>query len=133
MTPAEFDTRRRALGLSIEEARFVCAHNGKPVDVRQVRRWANGESPVAQNAIDGLNALEWRMEAMVNQLVETVTKRTMAGPVPLRRYRDQDDLDRSPEGGDLPLGAHAIYVGWAADALAAEGVGVNIVWADAVD
>lgn len=130
MTPAEFDTRRRALGLTVEEAGIVCAFDGKPVTERQVRRWSRGDSPVPDNAVRGLAELELRMEMMVDQIVETVTKRTMAGPVPLVRYRTQDELDAGPHGGDLPLGAHAIFTAWAADALAAEGVDTKIVWAD---
>ena len=59
-----------------------------------------------------------------------MTKRSTAGPITLRRYRDQQELDESLDGDGLPLGAHAVYTAWAADALRDEDVEVEIVWAD---
>lgn len=133
MTGAEFDTRTRLLGLSQAEIGAVCARDGRPVGDRQVRRWCAGQAPVPGDAADAVERLEDAMTLMVDQLVETVTKRSMAGPVKLRRYREQAELDNSVDGEQLPLGAHAIWTGWAADALAAEGIEVEIVWADEVD
>ena len=65
--------------------------------------------------------------------VETVTKRSMAGPINLLRYRTAGELADSIEGDELPAGAHAIYVAQASDALEAEGITTRIAWADEAD
>lgn len=132
MTPAEFDTRRRLLGLSLRETGLVCHLDSRPVTEKSVRRWSEGSLDIPARAIDALIALEERIGEMVDQTVATVTARSLSGPIVLRRYRDQDELDDSPDGEDaslLPLGAHAIYIGWLADALAADGVATQITWA----
>lgn len=49
-------------------------------------------------------------------------------PVPLIRHRTQAQLDASAHARGMPLGAHAMLVGWTADALAGAGVACQIVW-----
>ena len=128
MTPAEFDTRRRALGLSLAETAAWCG-----VQERTAIRWCAGATPIAPTAIARLLDLEDMIAVKVEQLVETVTKRSMAGPIDLPRYRTADELADSIEGDELPAGAHAIYVAQASDALEAEGITTRIVWADEVE
>lgn len=123
MTPAEFDTRRRSLGLSVEEAASLCQ-----VQDRTVRRWQSGASPIPDDAAAALQALEDAMLEAVEQAVLFATDRVAAGPVLLWRYRTQADQDRSPHAATLPLGAHAMLIAWTADALAAEGLEVAIEW-----
>lgn len=128
MTGAEFDTRRRVLGLSVEDVATLLA-----VQHRLVQRWIAGSSPVPDFAGEMLDELEDRVSALVDQLVETLTRRTMAGPVKLLRYRTADDYAESIDGDQLPFAAQPIYVAWAADALAAEGVETTILWNDEVN
>ena len=128
MTPAELDTRRRLLGLSMSELAGLGGVSDKTAN-----RWVAGDRPVPGDVIDAMIALEDRMQASVDQIVSSLTSRTLVGPVALSRYRTQDDLDESFHGGDgFPLGAHAILIGWAADALEAEGIQTEIFWADMV-
>lgn len=124
MTSARYDTRRRALGLSVREAAALhrCTE-------RTVNRWNAGALDVEADAWNDLDDLEKRMEAQVAALVDLVTDCTMAGPAPLTRYRSQEEMDASPHDCDLPLGAHAIMIAWADDQLAAQGIKTLIGWA----
>lgn len=134
MTPAEFDTRRRTLGLSVDETAALCG-----VQDRTVRRWQSGATPIPDDAGDALEQLEDAMERAVDQAVKLAKAEAGRMPIALYRYRTAEDQARSahassmPPGalakGGLPLGAHAMMIGWAADALAAEGVDVRIEWA----
>lgn len=125
MTPAEFDTRRRTLGLSVDEAAALCG-----VQDRTVRRWQSGAYPIPDDAEDALERLEDAMERAVDQAVKLAKAEAGRAPVVLHRYRTAEDQARSPHASSLPLGAHAMMIGWAADALAAEGVEVQIGWAE---
>lgn len=125
MTPAEFDTRRRSLGLSTREAAALCN-----VQERTLNRWQAGEFEIPQDAVEALDALEEAMGDAVDNIVELATDKLERGPVTLWRYRSQADLDRSEHAGGMPLGAHAMLVAWSADALAAEGITVQIEWAE---
>ncbi|MCP4564079.1 MAG: helix-turn-helix transcriptional regulator [Bosea sp.] len=129
MTGAGFDTRRRALGLSISETAAVCG----PVNERTVNRWINDHSSVPPDALASLDALEEAMEKAVDRLVAIATDQTMAGPIQIRRYRTQDDLAASPDDIGIPLGAHAMMTAWLDDQLAAQGIETEIVWADLID
>lgn len=124
MTPAEFDTRRRLLGLSVQAAADYCG-----VNRRTIERWINGDSEMAEEAIERLQELEDRMSAAAEQAVE-LAREKQAGAVELLRYRSQQAVDASPRAAGLPLGSHAILIGWVADALEAEGVETEIVWGD---
>lgn len=126
MSGARFDTRRRALGLSIGEAALVCGN----VNERAVNRWINGIHRVPDDAWAALDALEGTMEAAVDKLVSVATEMTMAGPVQIRRYRTHDDLVGGPDDIGIPLGAHAMMTAWLDDQLAAQGIDTEIVWAD---
>ncbi len=123
MTPAEFDTRRRLLGLSIEETAEWCGANRVTV-----QRWTKGQSRIDPRAIDRLEELEDGMAAAVERAVATVKNHN--GPVPLFRYRSQAAVDAAPHASGMPLGAHAILIGWTADALEDAGHAVEIVWGD---
>jgi transcriptional regulator with XRE-family HTH domain len=125
LTPAEFDTRRRYLGLSVDETAALCG-----VQDRTIRRWQNGTSPIPDDARAALKALEDAMNKAVTALVETVTNVTASGPVVLWRYRTKAEQDKSPHASSLPLGAHAMMIAWAADALEGEGIEVEIAWAE---
>lgn len=125
MTPAELDTRRRSLGLSIEEQARVCG----PVHEKTVRRWHSGAAPIPDDVRSRLDDIEDQMDRSVEALVRMYTDFVDAGPVRLTRYRTQDDLDESPHAG-LPLGAHAMMTAWVDAALAKEGVDTVIEWAD---
>ena len=129
MAGAGFDTRRRALGLSIAETAAVCGG----VNERTVNRWINDHSPVPDDAFGALDALEEALERAVDRLVTIATEQTMAGPIIVRRYRTQDDLSASRDDIGIPLGAHAMMTAWLDDALAAQGVDTKIVWSDVVD
>jgi hypothetical protein len=126
MTPAEYDTRRRFLGLSVEEAAQL--HG---VQDRSTRRWARGDSPIPANAINDLLRLEGAMTRAVDQALALARGRTPDDLVVLYRHRTPEALAQSPHAAGLPLGAHAMLIGWTADALAAAGVEVAIEWADA--
>lgn len=133
MTGAAFDTRRRALGLSISEAAIVCGRAGKPVAERTIHRWTNGQTQIPDDVAEALDALEERMDEIVASLVAAATDLTMDGPIALPRYRTQDELAASRDDVGIPLGAHAVMTAWLDAALAAEGVDTEIVWADEID
>lgn len=124
MTPAGFDTRRRSLGLSVDETASLCG-----VQDRTVRRWQSGDSPIPADAAAALDQLEAAMSEAVEQALARATDHVARGPVVLWRYRTQADQDRSPHAATLPLGAYAMMIAWAAKALAAEGMDVSIQWA----
>lgn len=123
MNGAEYDTLRRSLGLSVEEAAWV--HD---VNVRQIRRWARDDTPIPADVIARIEGLRGLMEEMVDHAVDQVTDAMERGPIILWRYPDQASYEASPDKAGLPLGAHAMMVGWAADALRAEGVEVDVRW-----
>lgn len=133
MSGARFDTRRRALGLSVSETATVCGRDGVSVAERTINRWINDISVIPENAFDALDHLEERMETVVDALVAAATDRSMAGPIVVRRYRTPADLSASPDDVGLPFGAHAMMVAWFDDRLAAEAIETNIVWADTID
>jgi hypothetical protein len=124
VTGAEYDTRRRLLGLSVEEAARL--HG---VQDRTIRRWTRGVSPVPDDAALALLDLEDRMEKAVGEAVKLAKAEAGTAPVALYRYRSVEAQTRSPHASSLPLGAHAMLIGWTADALDAEGFGVAIGWA----
>lgn len=124
MTPAELDTRRRMLGLSVDETAALCG-----VQDRQIRRWQSGAQPIARDVPARLEALEEAMEHAVEEIVALATDKVLDGPVTLWRYRTAADQAQSPNARGIPLGAHAMLTAWAADALAAEGIDVTIEWA----
>lgn len=123
MTPAGFDTRRRLLGLSLQETADYCG-----VQRRTVERWCSGYSDIATSAIDRLDGLESQMGAAVDQAVDGA-RRQPDDTVALLRYRTQAALDASPHAAGLPLGAHAMLIGWIAEAMADLDIAVDIVWA----
>lgn len=125
MTPAALDTRRRLLGLSIQETADYCG-----VARRTVERWISGYSTVDDGAAQRLLALEERMAEAVEQAVALAMEQRPTA-VALQRYRSQAAVDASPHAAGLPLGAHAILIGWTADALEDEGIGAEIAWGDA--
>jgi len=125
MTPAEFDTRRRSLGLTVEEAAALCG-----VQDRTVRRWQSGATPIPQDAASALSRLEEAMGAAVDNAVLLATDKMADGTIALYRYRTAEDHARSPHASSLPPGAHAMMIAWAADALEAEGFEVRIEWAE---
>lgn len=124
MSPAEFDTRRRSLGLSVEETAALCG-----VQDRTVRRWCSGERGVPDDAAEALEALEGAMLDAVENVVQIATDWMERGPVVLYRYRTAADQANSAHASTLPLGAHAMMIAWAADALEAEGIATSIEWA----
>lgn len=132
MSGARFDTRRRALGLSVAETAIVCGREGQPVAERTINRWINDRSPVPQDAFDALVDLEEEMDLWVSKLVKMAADMTMAGPIQIRRYRTQEHLSGSQDDIDIPLGAHAMMLAWLDYALAVEGIDTEIVWADLV-
>lgn len=125
MSGARFDTRRRALGLSVSEAAKVCGG----VNERAVNRWMNDIHAVPDDAWEALDFLEQCMEDAVDRLVDIVGERKS---IQVRRYRNQDELAASPDDIGIPLGAHAMMTAWLDDQLAARGIETEIVWADKV-
>lgn len=124
MTPAEFDTRRRLLGLSMEETAEWCGANRVTV-----QRWIKNQSRISPSAIARLDELESRMNAAVEAAV-AVARREKPDVVRLLRYRSQAAVDASPHAAGMPPGAHAILIGWKADALEAGGQAFTIEWGD---
>lgn len=132
VTPAQLDTRRRALGLSVGEA---AAWWG--VSERAYSRWMRGDDAPRDpdGLLERLALLEEIMEGLVDAIVEQAADLTDAGPVRLDRYRSQADLDAALRlvidrpGVSLPLGAHAVMTAWADDQLAAAGIETVIEWA----
>lgn len=100
---------------------------------RTVNRWINDRSGVPEDAAAALDALEETMEKAVDRLVAIASDATMAGPIQIRRYRTQEDLGTSQDDIGIPLGSHAMMTAWLDDALAAQGIDTEIVWADLVD
>jgi hypothetical protein len=125
MTPAEFDTRRRTLGLSVAELADVCG-----VQDRTARRWCLGTLDRPADAVGALDALEAAMNRAVVEAVALVTERVADGPVVLWRHRTPEAHARSRPAGSIPHGAHAILIARVAAALAAEGVEAVIEWSD---
>lgn len=119
MTPAEYDTHRRRLGLSVEEAAVL--HG---VQDRTVRRWCSGDRAVPDDAAEALRTLESDMTADLENVMRVAQRQTI-----LRRYRTMAALARHEPAPHLPLGAHAMMIAWAAEALAEQGVDVTIEWA----
>lgn len=124
MTAAEFDTRRRLLGLSIQETADYAG-----VQRRTVERWISGHSGVDKRAVIALLGLEDKMLTAVEHTVDLAREKN-AGAVALMRYRSQGAIDASPHAAGLPLGAHAILIGWTAMALADLKIQAEIVWGD---
>lgn len=124
MSPAELDTRRRLLGLSVEELAETIGSTE-----RTARRWIAGRQDIPAALIDRLDQIEREMEIFVDYVTRKATDLLEAGPVTLTRYRTREDLDAGPHAG-LPFGAHAMAVAWAYDALSGEGMDVEVVWDD---
>jgi hypothetical protein len=124
VTPAEFDTRRRLLGLSIQETSEWCG-----TQRRTVERWISGYSNVSPSAVLKLDTLKKNMAVAVDGAVK-LARFHDASIVSLARYRSQGAVDASPHAAGLPLGAHAILIGWTADALQEAGFEVVIAWSD---
>ena len=124
MTPACFDTRRRLLGLSVQETADWCG-----VQRKTVQRWASGYSDIPDSAIERLIALEDAMSRAVDELVALAAEKG-ADVIELKRYRDQPGVDASPHAAGMPAGAHAILIGWTSDALEEAGHEVEIIWGD---
>lgn len=129
---AYLDTRRRALGLSISETA-----DWLNTSERGINRWITGSPPRDPEEIaNDLQRLEDLLERLARGFVEQAMDVTASGPVRLVRFRTQEELDadlgpllaRLEPGLRLPLGAHAIMVGWAMDQLADEGIDVEIEW-----
>ena len=125
MMSAEFDTRRRYLGLSVEEVAALCG-----VHDRTARRWCSGERRVPADVVAALEAAEDAMNAAVEHVVALATDHVQSGPVVLYRYRAAVDMERAGSDWRLPFGAHAMMIAWAADALEAEGIETTIEWAE---
>jgi transcriptional regulator with XRE-family HTH domain len=122
MTPAAFDTRRRLLGLSIQEAAVYLGTTR-----RTVERWISGYSEISEDAVAKLGALEDKMwDAVRDAEIDAEWKRPRS--VELKRYRNQEAVDAAARWAGLPLGAHAIMIGWIAEALEAKRIEVEIVW-----
>lgn len=124
MTSAGFDTRRRLLGLSIQEAADYFG-----VQRRTVERWISGYSDVSAGAVEKLEALEDRINMAVDTALE-IAERQKPDVVQLKRYRSQAAVEASHYAAGMPLGAHAILIGWIADALEAAGFAIEISWGD---
>lgn len=119
MNPAEYDTLIRRLGLSVSEA---AALHG--VEDRTVRRWCTGERAVPEDAVETLRVLETDMAADLENILRTAEHR-----MTLTRHRSMQSLAEHEPAPHLPLGAHAMMIAWAAEALASDGVAVSIEWA----
>jgi hypothetical protein len=76
-----------------------------------------------------LRDIEERMGEAVDQAVMLAKAGAGRTPVALYRYRSVEAQMRSPHASSLPLGAHAMLIGWTADVLDAEGFDVTIEWA----
>lgn len=124
MTPAEFDTRRRLVGLSIQEAADWCG-----VQRRTVERWISGYSEVSHEACNRLVDLETRMATAVGHALELAQSKS-PDVVEIKRYRSQAAVDASPYAAGLPLGAHAILIGWTMQALRSSGLRTAVIWGD---
>jgi hypothetical protein len=93
-----------------------------------VQRWHKGVSRIDPRAAARLDDLENKMAVAVEQAT-AVAREQKPDVVELIRYRDQASLDASPNAAGLPLGAHAMMIGWLSDALEDKGYEVTIRWA----
>jgi len=98
------------------------------VTEKSVNRWGNDDSPIPERAWDALDALEDGMQRGVESALDLARAHPRT-PVTLYRYRSQEALDASPHGAGMPLGAHAMMIGWAYEALEADGIEVDMDWA----
>ena len=126
MSPAEFDTKRRMLGLSVDDAAQLCGG----VSSRAVNNWMRGEAPIPNDAIQALALLEKQIDNAIDYIVADATDKTESGIVVLLRYRTQQAFEESQHAAQMPFGAHAILIGLTAQALEAEGIEVEIFWAN---
>ena len=51
----------------------------------------------------------------------------------MRLWSEVAGVDAAPHATGLPLGAHAMLIGWVADALEDDGHDVEMVWGEALD
>ena len=126
VTGAEFDSRRRALGLSISETAAFCAE----VEATTVNRWINGRASVPPEALGKLDMLEEFMRMAVGRRVEITADETMSGPVRVHRYRTQEALSASDDAIGIPLGGHEMMTVWLVEKLAGLGITSEVVWAN---
>jgi transcriptional regulator with XRE-family HTH domain len=122
VTAAEFDTRRRLLGLSIEETASWCG-----VKRRTVERWISGYSEVSDAGVERLEELE---SCMIKAVERGAAEAACEDKVVLIRYRSQAALAALPHASGLPAGAHAMMTGWLWEALDHQGADVEIVWGE---
>jgi transcriptional regulator with XRE-family HTH domain len=124
MNAAEYDTRRRALGLSIRDLAELhgCTE-------RTINRRILGEQAVRMEDIDDIEQLEVAMDNAVDHVVKLAKAEAGRAPITLYRYRNADHQSGSAHAPTLPLGAHAMMISWALDALEAEGFDVAVEWA----
>lgn len=125
MTGAELDTRRRKLGLSIEDVAELA-----DVGVRTVNRWTNDVQPVQIRVVEKLDRLEATMRGQVEFAVRQVTEMVAAGPLPIIRYSTRHAYIASDDKSGVPFGAHAMMCAWLADVLAVQGIDCEFVWSD---
>lgn len=124
MNAAEYDTRRRALGLSVRDLAELhgCTE-------RTVNRRLAGEQEVRDRDIDDLDRLEREMDKAVDEALARAKSLKFDGPITLFRYRNPEHFSTSSHVGAMPPGSHAMLISWVADALEAKGYDVEIDWA----
>lgn len=129
MTAAEFRTLTESLGLTAEAAARIMS-----VRPRTIRRWQAGEWPVPEDAAATLQALDARLETVVEAAVQQVDAATAEmGVAPdevvMVRYLSADDLARyRPDMADLPLATHGAMLDRLRVALGRRGVAVRLVY-----
>ena len=125
MDSAEFDTRRRQLGLSEEEASEICG-----VSIQTIREWQLGPVTAPVDAFAKLDELTDAMIAAAAHVVRQTSDLYDGRTIYLPRYFDREHQETNENAASIPFGAHAMLIAWTASALEEMGYDVKIVWAD---
>jgi len=106
MKNAELKTIREGLGLTLQD---VAGLTG--VQQRTVQYWEAGTLSVPNRVGNMLEALEYRVEAVVLKEIFEINKPKKGGHVTLERYQTDEDLHRErPDLIDLTARTHAVIL-----------------------
>lgn len=133
---AEFNTLRQWLGIPDQ---WLAERAG--VEPQVLQDWENGESPIPDEVMGIIKAVDDVRRTVVNGIVENIGAQLRAlesepGAIAMLRYKAQEDLEEYwPEMVGMPLEAHVMALGEIKSRLEAEvpEIAVWIVYFDKTD